>query len=96
MYLHLKLCVLNAGDEASLPPYLHQLTGKHVSESIKDNIITSQVFNTQYCDGHSIPLPVTLLNTIKKRKYIPEDPYITYHTAQKGLTLLGVALVDED
>ena len=96
MYLHLKLCVLNAGDEASLPPYLHQLTGKHISESIKDNIITRQLFNTEYCDGHINPLPVTLLNTIKKINNILEYPYITYRTAHKGLTLLGVSLLDED
>ena len=32
----------------------------------------------------------------KNRKYISEYPDPTYHTAQKGLTLLGVALLDED
>ena len=86
---------MNPGDEASLPPYLRRLTGKNISESIRDQIITGQVLNTEYFDGHRFPLPATLLKTIKKRKYISEEPDLTYHIAQKGLTLLGVALLDE-
>ena len=93
--LHLKLCRLNVGGEATLPPFLCRLTGKHVSEIIRDQIITSQVRNTEYYDGHHVPLPTTLLKTTKKRKYISEDPDITYCTAQKGLTLLVVVLLDE-
>ena len=46
--IHLKIYGLNAGDEASLPPYLIWLIGKHVSKSIQDNIMTSQVRNTYY------------------------------------------------
>ena len=68
--LHLNLCGLNAGDEASLLPYLHRLTGKNVSEIIRYQIITSQVRNTEYYDGNRIPLPSTLLKTIKKRNNI--------------------------
>ena len=68
--LHIKLCGLNIGDEESLPPYLGRLTGKHVSESIRDQIITRQVRNTEYYDGHRVPLPATLLKTTQKRKYI--------------------------
>ena len=45
--LHLKICRLNAGYEASLPPYLRRLTGKHVSESIEYQIIKIQVGNTE-------------------------------------------------
>ena len=52
--------------------------------------------NTEYYDGHHVPLPATLLHNIKNSKYISEDPDLTYRTAQKGLTLLGVALLDED
>ena len=66
------------------------------SEIIKDKIITIHVCNTNYYDGHGIPLPATLLKTIKKRKYISEDLDLTYRTAQKGLTILRVALLDED
>ena len=94
--LHLKLFGLNAGDEASIPPYLCRLMGKHVSESILDHIITSQVRNTEYYDIHGVPLPATLLKTIKKKKYISEKPDLTYRIAQKGLTLLEVVLMDED
>ena len=94
--LHLKLCGLNTGDEASLPLYLHRLTGKHVPESILDQIIVIQVQNTDYYDIHHFPIPDTLLNTIKKRKYISQEPDLTYRTAHKWLTLLGVALLDED
>ena len=66
--LHLKLCGLNLGDEASIPPYLCRFTGKHVSESIRDQIIKIQARNTEYHDGHRVPLPATLLKTIKNRK----------------------------
>ena len=37
-----------------------------------------------------------MLKTIKKRKYIAEDPDLTLHTAKKGLTLLSVGLMNED
>ena len=37
-----------------------------------------------------------LLKNIKKRKYISEEPDLTYRTAQKGMTLWGVSLMDED
>ena len=52
--------------------------------------------NTEYYDGHCVPLPATLLKTFKKRKYISEDSDLTYRTTQKELTLLGVALLNED
>ena len=52
--------------------------------------------NTEYYDGHHVPLPATLLHNIKNSKYISEDPDLTYRTAQKVLTLLGVALLDEE
>ena len=87
---------MNEGGEALLPPYLCRLARKHVSESIKNNIITIQVRNIEYNNSHCVPLPFKLLNTINKIKYISEDPDITYCTAQKGLTLLGVALLDDD
>ena len=79
--LHIKLCGLNPGYEASFPPYLLCLIEKHFSKSIWDQIITSQVRNAEYYDGHRVPLPVTFLKTIKKRKYISEDPDIIYRTA---------------
>ena len=47
IHLHLKLYELNAGDEASPPTYLHRLKGKHISESIRYLIITSQARNTE-------------------------------------------------
>ena len=78
--IHIKLWMLNAGDEASLSPYLHRLTGKHVSENIWDQIITIQVRNTEYYDGHHVTLPINLLKTIKNRKYISEEPDLTYRT----------------
>ena len=87
---------MNAGDKASPTPYLLRLTGKPVFESIWDHIITIQVRNTKYYEGNRVPLPVTLLKTIKKTNYISEGPDITYLTAQKRITLLGVALLDED
>ena len=59
-------------------------------------MITSQVRNMEYYAGHHAPLPATLLETIKKGKYISEDLYLTYRTAHKRLTLLGVAPIDED
>ena len=37
-----------------------------------------------------------MLKTIKKRQYISEEPDLTLHNAQKGLTLLGVGLLDEE
>ena len=58
--------------------------------------INSQVCNTEYYDGHHVPLPAILLKTIKKRKYISEEPDLTYCTVQKVFTLLVVALMDED
>ena len=87
---------MNARGKSSPPAYLHRLTGKHVSDSIKDEIIEIQVHNTEYYGGHRITLPAALLKTTRKRKYISEDPYLTYRTDHKGLTLLGVALLDED
>ena len=53
-------------------------------------------FNKLACESHRVPLPVTLLNTIKTRNYISKELDLTYRTAKKGLTLLGVALLDED
>ena len=93
--IHLKICGPNSGDEASIPPYLRQLTAKQVSESIKDQIITSQVRNTDYYNGHRVPLPATLLKIIKKINYISEDPDLTHYTAQKGITILLVTLLHE-
>ena len=68
--LHLKLCKLNAGGKASLPPYLRHLNGKHVSDIIQYQIITSQLRNTEHYYGHHVPLPATILKTTKKRKDI--------------------------
>ena len=68
---------MNTGDEASPPPYLRRLTGKHVSEIIKDKIITGQVLNTGFYDGHRVPIYATILKSIKKRNYISEDPDLT-------------------
>ena len=59
-------------------------------------MITIQVCNTDYYDGYHIPLHANFLKTIKKGKYISEEPDLTYHTTKKVLTLLGVALLDED
>ena len=93
--IHLKQCGLNIGYKASLPPYLRHLTGKYVSENIRYQIITIQVLNMEYYDGHQFPLPATLLKTIKNSKYISEDPYLTYRTSKKGLALLWVKLLDD-
>ena len=93
--LCIKLYGMNAWNESLLPSYQRRLTGKHVSESIPEQIITSQVRNIEYYDDHRFPLPSTLLKTIKKRKYISEEPGLTYRISQKGLMLLGVALLDE-
>ena len=71
--LHLKLCWMNVGDEASLPPYMLRLTVKHISEIIWDQITTIQVRNTEYYDSHLVPLPATILKTTKNRKYISEE-----------------------
>ena len=70
--IHLKLCGLNAGDEASLPPYLRRLTCKRVSKSIQEQIIKFQFRNTEYYNSHRVPLTATLLKTIKNSKYISE------------------------
>ena len=48
--LHLHLCGLQPGAEASLPQYLTRLASKNVSDSIKDQIITSQIRNNGYYD----------------------------------------------
>ena len=94
--LHLTLCGLQLGDEASLPQYLTRLAGKNVLDSIKDQIITSQIRNNEYYDGHRVPITSALLKTIKKRHYIAKDPDLTLTTAQKGLTLISVGLYDEE
>ena len=41
--LHNKLCGLKPGNETSLPDYLKCLVGKHVSHSIKNQILTSHI-----------------------------------------------------
>ena len=94
--LHLTLCGLQLGDEASLPQYFTRLAGKNVSDSIKDQIITSQIRNNEYYDGHRVPITSALLKTIKKRHYIAKDPDLTLTSAQKGLTLISVGLYDEE
>ena len=94
--LHLNLCGLQTGAEASLPQYLTRLAGKNVSDAIKDQIVTSQIRNNQYYDGHRVPITSALLKTIKKRHYIAKDPDLTLSTAQKGLTLISIGLYDED
>ena len=94
--LHLHICGLNQGDEQSLPTYLTRLAAKNVSDSIKDQIITSQIRNNEYYDGHKVPIMAAMLKTIKKRKDIVEDPDLTLHTAKKGLTLISVGHRSED
>ena len=94
LYLH--ICGLNQGDEQSLPPYLTTLAAKKNSDSIKDQIITSQISNNEYYDGHKVPITAAVLKSIKKRKYIAEDPDLTLHTAKKGLTLIRVGHRNED
>ena len=65
--LHLTLCSLQPGQaEASLPQYLTRLASKNVSDSIKDQIITSQIRNNEYYHGHQVPITSALLKTIKK------------------------------
>ena len=41
--LHLKLCSLKPGNQSSLPDYLKCLLGKQVSDSIKNQILTSHI-----------------------------------------------------
>ena len=88
--LHLGLCGLQLGAEASLPHYLTRLAGKNVSNSIKDQIITSQICNNEYYDGHRVPITSALLKIIKKRHYVAKYPDLILTTAQKGLTLISV------
>lgn len=73
-----------------------RLAGKNVSDSIKDQILTTQIRNNEYYEGHKVPITAAMLKTIKKRKYIAEDPDLTLHTAKKGLTLISVGLMNED
>ena len=80
---------MNAGDKASVPPYLRRLTGKRVSDSIQEQILSIQVHKNKYYDNHFVPIPATFLKTIKNRKYILEEPYLTYHTSKNEPTLLG-------
>ena len=94
--LHLKLCALKPNDTSSSPSYLKRLVGKHVSDSIQNQILTSHIRNNEYYEGHKVPLTSALLKIIKKRKYISEEPDLTPHNVQKGLTMLGVGLFDED
>ena len=94
--LHLHICGLQKGDEQSLPQYLTRLAGKNVSDSIKDQIITTQIRTNEYYEGHKVPITAATLKTIKKRKYIAEDPDLTLHSAKKGLTLISVGLMNDD
>ena len=94
--LHLHICGLITGDEQSLPSYLTRLAGKNVSDSIKDQILTAQICNNEYYEGHKVPITAAMLKNNKKRKYIVEDPDLTLHKAKKGLTLLSVGLMNKD
>ena len=94
--LHLNLCGLHPGAEGLLPQYFTKLAGKNISDTIKDQIITSQIHNNEYYNGHHVPITSGLLKTIKKRHYIAKNPDLTLTTAQKGLTLISIGLYDKD
>ena len=89
--LHIKLCNLKSGDKALLPPYMLRLTVNYISGSNKDKIITFQLLNTEYYDGYCVPLPTTLLNTIKKIKRIFGRPRYQLSNFPEGANTIGIS-----
>ena len=94
--LMLKFCGLEEGNEASLPSYLEMMNEKNVSDSRKEQIILAQLKDNEFYEGAKVYVSNPLLKLLKKRKYLSEDPELTYRTACKGVTPFSFGQQDLD
>jgi len=94
--LMLLFCGLNEGEEALLPVYLELMNEKNASDSRKEQILLSQLKNNEFYEGARVYVSKMLLKLLKKRKYLSEDPELTYRTAGNGVTLFSVGHQDLD
>ena len=82
----LMYCGLQSGEEDSLPRYLKLLNEKQVIEGRKEKILINQILKNEYYEGAKVYVSNPLLRILKKRRYLSEDPDLTFRTACKGLT----------
>ena len=94
--LMLLFCGLNEGEENLLPAYLELMNEKNASDSRKEQILLSQLKNNEFYEGAKVYFSKMLLKLLKKRKYLSEDPELTFRTAANGVTLFSVGHQDLD
>ena len=91
----LSMCGLNTGEEALLPLWFCRINEKGQNDNTRNQIIIQQLQNILFKDAE-IPITAPLLQMIRKRKWLSDDPTATYRTAAKGLSIFAVGAMTED
>ena len=91
----LMMCGLQDGDEDLLPKWLSATAEKGQTDNTKNQVIIAALGNTIYDDAE-ITVHAALLQMIRKRKWLSDDPVASFRTAAKGLSPFAMLVSDDD
>ena len=91
----LQMCGLEPGEESLLPAWMRLVAEKGTNDNTKNQIIIAALKKGIYDDAE-ITVHASLLQMIRKRKWMSDDPTPSLRTATKGLSPFGILVSDED
>ena len=94
--LFCKYCGLQSNQADFLLDYLVLINKKNVSDTMKDQFLITRIRDNEYYDNDIVPITQPLLKMIKKRKFLSDDPDLTFQTATKCFTIFSVGPMEED
>ena len=81
--LFCKNCGLQSDQADFLPDYLVLINKKNVSDATKDQFLITRIRENKYYDDDIVLITQPLLKMMKKRKFLSDDPDLTFQTATK-------------
>ena len=88
------MCGLEKGEESLLPFWLRLVAEKGTNDNTKNQIIMAALKKGIY-DNAGITVHATLLQMIRKRKWMSDDPVPSFCTTVKGLSPFGILVSDK-
>eukprot|EP00957_Ditylum_brightwellii_P009765 736242-Ditylum_brightwellii.AAC.1 len=89
------ICGLQEGDHDALPVWFKQVAKKGTNNEAKNQVILHALQNIIYDDAE-LSITAQLLATIRKRKWLSDQPVVTFSMASKGLSPFAVPEMTED
>lgn len=89
------MCGLEKGEESLLPEWFAKITEKGMTDNTRNTIITKQL-KTVCFEEAEIPITAPLLQTIRKRQWLANDPLATFKTAAQGLSIFAVGQLSDE